>query len=182
MTEIESTEEKDKKPSLRALLIKLGVVSAFIIMLVFGAYLSFNSVGRGSEVNGLNNLTGRCYKAITDQVKEYYGKQGIKPPNDKEYIVRATYDRDGLVNERCELLPDSEKNGFFDDTSEKTRYIVIKYRAGGGFDAWLAEKPLTDDMLRPYDTDEQEKMYSVLFGTKNVIGYLNSDTPTEYYP
>jgi hypothetical protein len=45
----------------------------------------------------------------------------------------------------------------------------------------MAGKPLTDDMLRPYERGEQQEMFGVLKGTKDVIGYICSDKPTEYY-
>ncbi len=56
---------------------------------------------------------------------------------------------------------------------------IVRESAGGGYEAWMAEKPLTDDMLRPYSKPEQEEMFGMLKGVKDVIGYVCSDKPTK---
>ncbi|SEK82062.1 hypothetical protein SAMN02910353_01351 [Ruminococcus sp. YRD2003] len=180
MDEIESREEKVKKP-LKILLIVFGClfgVGAVILVLLC---LIWRNTFQGYQVDSVNGNTTTCYRAVTNHITDYYAKQGKEVPTDKEYIVKATWGRDGLVTEPCELLPESGENQYFSSTVRDTHYLLIKYKAGGGYEAWLAEKPLTDDMLRPYERGEQQEMFGVLKGTKDVIGYICSDKPTEYY-
>jgi len=172
--------EKVKKPlsksPLRILLIVWFVgVAVFLASLCYGWRLAF----RGHMIDDRNAQLLFCCRGVTTQIMEYYDEQGRDVPADKEYIVKAMLDKNGLVNEPCELLPESEKIRFYTETSKKPMYILIKYKAGGGYEAWMAGKPLTDDMLRPYSKPEQEEMFGMLKGVKDVIGYTYSDKPTE---
>ena len=177
--------EKVKKPllknPLKILLIVFGCLfvggAVCLALFCYGWRLAF----RGHMIDDRNAQLLFCCKGVTTQIIEYYDAKGRDVPADKEYIVKAMLDKNGLVNEPCELLPESVKIRFYTETSKKPMYILIKYKAGGGYEAWMAGKPLTDDMLRPYSKPEQEEMFGMLKGVKDVIGYVYSDKPTEYY-
>ena len=170
MDEIESKEEKVKKP-LKILLIVFGClfVGGAVCLAIF--CLAWRYTFRGHQINMVNANTTMCYKAITYKIFEDYEKQGKDVPADKEYIVKGTWDKNGLFTEPCELLPEGGKNEFLSATARDKHYLLIKYKAGGGYEAWLSRKPLTDDMLRPYSKHEQEEIFGVLKGAKDVIGY-----------
>ncbi|MCR4888989.1 MAG: hypothetical protein K5979_07410 [Ruminococcus sp.] len=176
----DTEQEKRKKP--------LKTVSAVLLtaaVLVIGGLLllvySSNMTWGGYTVDSRNALASTCGKAVNAQVIDYYKAQDREVPADKEYLVRATYSMDGLVNETCELLPESEKNKYA-DTSKATYYIVVKFRDGAPAEAWSREgKPIADDMLRSYDRQEQQEMFGNFKGARDVIGYVNYKDGVQTY-
>ena len=150
------------------------------------ALVAFILVGLLSYIYGLNMAWGSrmiddrdavatfCAKALYTQVKDCYEAQGREIPADKEYLVRAVCSKDGLVNEPCELLPQSETNAYYSSQWKTTFSVAVIFRDGVPAEAWsLEKKPLTDDMLRSYSREEQREMFGKFKGARDVIGYIS---------
>ena len=170
---LEFKREKKKK-SLKSLLMwLLGAAAALIVLglcFVYGINMAWGS----RMIDDRDAVASDCGKAIYAQVKDYYESLGKDVPNDKEYLVRATCRKAGLVNEPCDLLPQSETNDYYSSRSNSTFYVVVRFMDGVPAEAWsLENKPLTDDMLHSYSRQEQREKFGKLKGARDVIGYSN---------
>ena len=150
----------------------LGIAAVVVVLglaFVNGVHMAWGS----RMIDDRDAIAMDCAKAIRAQVSDYYEAQGRSIPADKEYLVRATCSKDGLVNEPCELLLQSETNAYYSGSMKTTFNIAVRFRDGALAEAWaLEKKPLTDDMLRSYSREEQREMFGKLKGARDVIGYV----------
>lgn len=159
-----------------------GLVIAAIILLVliFGCLFivySFNKYFLGYRIDEKNSAANYCMKAVNTYVIEAYEKKGERIPTDREYIVKGK----GQNIEACELV---EESGHCDYLSDRKKlYWVVKFRDGAPCEAWTCYRPIKDEELRYYSTDEQVEMYNknVMKHTKNVLGYCNAKEGVNYF-
>ncbi|MDO4862963.1 MAG: hypothetical protein Q4A05_02235 [Ruminococcus sp.] len=178
MDEMKNTEvgnaPKNGRKSHKVLII-LGCLVAPTAIILVGLliYIYGLNMAWGSRmIDDRDAVASECGKAIYAQVRDCCEAQGRSVPDDKEYIVRATCGKDGLVNEPCELLPESVTNKYYSGRKSTTYYIAVRFRDGVPAEAWsLEKKPLTDDMLRSYSREEQREMFGRIKGARDVIGY-----------
>lgn len=168
---LDMEQGKQEKSRKKGLIWLLGVTTVFVVlglMYVYGINMAWGS----RMIDDRDTVALECAKAIYAQASDCYEAQGKTVPADKEYLVRATCTKDGLVNEPCELLPQSETNAYYSRQWKTTFNIAVRFRDGVPAEAWsLEKKPLTDDMLRSYSREEQREMFGKLKGARDVIGY-----------
>ncbi len=168
-----ATKNGGKSHRVLTILGPLALVAFILVGLLFYIY-GLNMAWGSRMIDDRDAMAIDCGNAICAQVSDYYEAQGRKVPNDKEYIVRATCGKDGLVNEPCELLPESGTNKYYSGRKSTTYNIAVRFRDGALAEAWaLEKKPLTDDMLRSYSREEQREMFGKFKGARDVIGYIS---------
>lgn len=168
---VDTKQDKKKSFLIKELMLLLGIAAVLAVLglaFVNGIHMAWGS----RMIDDRDAVALECAKAIYAQASDCYEAQGKTVPADKEYLVRATCTKDGLVNEPCELLPQSATNAYYSRQWKTTFNIAVRFRDGVPAEAWsLEKKPLTDDMLRSYSREEQREMFGKLKGARDVIGY-----------
>ena len=105
----------------------LALVAFILVGLLFYIY-GLNMVWGSRMIDDRDAVATVCAKALYTQVKDCYESQGRDIPADKEYLVRAVCSKDGLVNEPCELLPQSETNAYYSSQWKTTFSVAVIFR------------------------------------------------------
>lgn len=175
-------DEKKSRKWLRPFIIVIVLAAFFLAGLLFLTWGMRFTYG-GYIVDSENSAAQSFLKAASQQVEDYYTAMGRSIPADKEYIVRYYVGNDGLLNEPCELLPESELNRYFTPNNTRCK-AAVKFKNGKAAEAWQSSyQELTDEKLCYYDRHEQQEKFNKhrLKGTRVIIGYYNAEQGDTYY-
>lgn len=160
--------------------LKIGIIiAAFLFALGFLVYYNSCKSVMGSKIDERNSRAISCFKAVSRYVGEVYDRNREKIPGG-ELVIMGTADKNGLLNEPCELLGESQLNAYFSSSSKM--YWAVRFRDGEACEAWWYCEPLTRSQLRFYSIEEQRSQYedNVFKLGENVIGYYSAEQGSRF--